>query len=193
MLAGVVVTACVGGSVEDDSTSETTRADDDADDDDDGSPTSNPSAPSTSDDSDPSVTTTATTTTVGTSTTDIDTSDSSSTTSTTTSEDTSSSDTSTGDMPNEACVAGCMIEFGCQDTCECGTTWRSEDACVQWCDANLGEAELFSSFCRDAWEAMSACIGTLTCEQYQQFHNPDVPDYPCVSEADTLAFECEGQ
>jgi hypothetical protein len=188
MLAAVVVAACTDGSVDDDdSSTETTRADDD---DDDGSPTSNPSGPSTSEGSETSSVTTSATTTE-TSTTDIDTGDSSS--STATIDDTSSSDDSTGDPPNEACVAGCMIEFGCQDTCECGTVWTGEAECVQWCDANLEEAELFSTFCRDAWEAVSACIGTLSCEQYHQFHNPDVPDYPCVSEADTLAFECEGQ
>jgi len=86
-----------------------------------------------------------------------------------------------------------MVEFGCQDTCECGTTWESEAACVQWCDANLDEAALFTEFCRDAWEAMSACLGALDCKQYAEFHNPTVPDYPCVSEAEALAFECEGQ
>jgi hypothetical protein len=106
---------------------------------------------------------------------------------------TTDSSSSTGDGHNDACVAGCMIEFGCQDTCECDTTWKSEEACVSWCEANLEKAALFTEFCRDAWENMSACIGTLDCEGYHEFHNPAVPDYPCVSEADSLAFECKGQ
>ncbi len=106
---------------------------------------------------------------------------------------TTESSGSTGDGHNDACVAGCMIEFGCQDTCECDTTWESEEACVAWCEANLEKAALFTEFCRDAWENMSACIGTLDCDGYHEFHNPAVPDYPCVSEADSLAFECKGQ
>ena len=99
---------------------------------------------------------------------------------------------STGD-PMTACAAGCEIEYGCQDTCECSTMWKSAEACTQWCEANLEKAALFSPFCRDAWEGMSACYATLDCDEYHQFHNPAVPDYPCVSEAETLAFECKGQ
>lgn len=183
-LVGVLVSACVDGSADDDSTSSPSRTDDD---DDDGASTDDPSVGETS-----SVTTTATTT-LETSAGETDGSDTSNTDSATASADTSSSEATTGDEPNAACVAGCMVEFGCQDTCECATTWRSEQACVQWCDANLDEAELFTEFCRDAWEAMSECLGTLSCEAYQEFHHPSVPDYPCVSEAETLAFECDGQ
>lgn len=175
---------------------------------DDGS-TSSPTGSSADDDDDDSVTVDATTPDDdGTPSTDSGTSAPSTSTDGTTAADTSADDRSeddatetsvatesgsTTDGHNDACVAGCMIEFGCQDTCECDTTWKSEDACVQWCEANLEKAALFTEFCRDAWEAMSACIGTLDCEGYHEFHNPAVPDYPCVSEADSLAFECKGQ
>jgi hypothetical protein len=169
VLAGLTAsTACEAGSVDDTSTSGPTD-------------TTGGSSTSTTLSSD----TTTTTTTLDTS----DTGDASSSTTV----DPSTTEDSTGDAHNEACVAGCIVEFGCQDTCECGKTWESEAACVQWCEANLAKAETFTEFCRDAWEGISACIGTLACDEYREFHNPQVPDYPCVDEADLLAFECKGQ
>lgn len=182
--------ACAAAEVDDDGTSDPSGSS--ADDDDDGDATIDPTLTSADDgaSTDTSDGTTASTSpTDASSSADSSADDPSDDGSTLTTE----SSGSTGDGHNDACVAGCMIEFGCQDTCECGTTWKSEEACVAWCEANLEKAALFTEFCRDAWENMSACIGTLDCDGYHEFHNPAVPDYPCVSEADSLAFECKGQ
>lgn len=89
--------------------------------------------------------------------------------------------------PNPACVAGCAVEF------ECGTEWGSARECVTWCDANLDAAAMFAQACRDAWEDLSACFGTLSCEEFQAYQAAEMIPYPCQSEAEALAFECEGQ
>jgi len=180
----------------------------DDDDDDDGSSTGSASSDATmtgsSTTNDPSATSTGPTTsaTQTVSTSDDASTDEGSTGSTTTTGDTSTdgsteagdaSTGSTGDTPNQACIDGCMVELACQATCECDTMWRSEQSCVAWCDANLEKAALFSPFCRDAWEALSACFATLTCEEFHAYHNPTMLPYPCSTEAESLAFECEGQ
>ncbi len=97
-----------------------------------------------------------------------------------------SSDSSSGGG-NQACADGCAVEF------MCGMEWMSEEECVTWCEANLEKAYAFSPFCHDAWEGVSACLGTLTCEEFAEWDNPMVFPYPC-SDADTiLAVECKGQ
>jgi hypothetical protein len=89
--------------------------------------------------------------------------------------------------PNQACADGCAVEF------MCGTEWASAEDCVAWCEANLMKANAFSPFCRAAWEGVSACLGTLTCEEFAQWENPMMFPYPC-SEADVaLSVECKGQ
>ncbi|MBC8072100.1 MAG: hypothetical protein IAG13_27515 [Deltaproteobacteria bacterium] len=75
----------------------------------------------------------------------------------------------------------------------CGSQWDSAEACSQWCEDNLDKAALFSPFCAGAWEALSACFGTLDCEQFAAYQAAKVFPYPCSAEADALAFECEGQ
>ncbi|MFO0633913.1 MAG: hypothetical protein U0168_13775 [Nannocystaceae bacterium] len=102
--------------------------------------------------------------------------------------DSGSSGTDTGAIePNPACVAGCAVEF------ECGTEWGSARECVTWCDANLDAAAMFAQACRDAWEDLSACFGTLSCEDFQAYQAAEVIPYPCQSEAESLSFECDGQ
>ncbi len=104
----------------------------------------------------------------------------------TSSSDTTSSEPTTGG-PSQACPDGCMVEF------QCGTRWASEADCVSACEANLDEAAVFSPFCRDAWEALSVCLATLTCEDFATWQDPMMFPYPC-SDADTgIAIECEGQ
>jgi hypothetical protein len=105
----------------------------------------------------------------------------------------SSDGTSTGELedttgePNEACANGCAIEF------MCGSGWMSEAECVTWCEDNLVMARAFASVCRDAWEAVSACVGTLTCEEFASWVSPTSFPYPC-SDADLrLSIDCEGQ
>lgn len=89
--------------------------------------------------------------------------------------------------PSQACIDGCAIEF------MCGTEWASAEDCVTWCENNLMVANDFSPFCRDAWEALSACLATLTCEEFAVWQNPMEFPYPC-SDADTaLSVECKGQ
>jgi hypothetical protein len=185
-----MVACTVGGADDDDTSGGPTSADDD----DDGDASLTMDATTPIDDGGNSTDTTDTTTAP---TTDGSTTDDASDDDPSSDDDDESStmtdaSSSTGD-PISACAAGCMVEYACQDTCECDTTWKSEEACTQWCEANLEKAALFSEFCRDAWEGMSACYATLDCEEYHLFHNPAVPDYPCVSEAETLAFECKGQ
>jgi hypothetical protein len=75
----------------------------------------------------------------------------------------------------------------------CGTEWTSEAECVDWCEQNLIEASLFSEFCADAWEALSACVGTLTCEEFLEHEAPEMFPYPCADEDSVLAVECRGQ
>lgn len=93
---------------------------------------------------------------------------------------------STGPEP-QACADGCAVEFAC------GDEWASEEECVSWCEANLVEAYAFSPFCRAAWEGVSACVATLTCEEFMVWQAPTEFPYPC-SDADViLTVECEGQ
>ncbi|MCA9709916.1 MAG: hypothetical protein KDK70_29020 [Myxococcales bacterium] len=93
----------------------------------------------------------------------------------------------TTDGHNQACVDGCVVEF------MCGTEWSSEDECVTWCETNLDKANAFSPFCRDAWEALSACLGTLTCEEFTEWQDPAMFPYPCSDADAILNVECEGQ
>jgi hypothetical protein len=88
---------------------------------------------------------------------------------------------------HQACIDGCAVEF------MCGTEWASQDECIDWCEQNLIEAALFSPFCADAWEALSACFGTLTCEEFVEHADPQAFPYPCSDEDAALAFECRGQ
>lgn len=89
--------------------------------------------------------------------------------------------------PSQACIDGCAVEF------TCGMEWASAEDCVAWCESNLVEANTFSSYCRDAWEALSACLATLTCEEFAVWQSPMEFPYPC-SDADTLlSVECKGQ
>lgn len=100
--------------------------------------------------------------------------------------DTSSEGSTTGAVESP-CADGCAVEF------ECGAEWKSADACTAWCEANLIEAAMFSEFCEMAWANLSACFGTLTCEEYGEYVSPTMFPYPCSNEADALMFECEGQ
>jgi hypothetical protein len=87
----------------------------------------------------------------------------------------------------QACAEGCAVEFAC------GMEWASEEECVAWCEANLVKAAAFSPFCADAWEAVSACLGTLTCEEFSQWQSPMMFPYPCSDADVALSVECKGQ
>ncbi|MEM9459132.1 MAG: hypothetical protein AAGF11_33445 [Myxococcota bacterium] len=87
----------------------------------------------------------------------------------------------------QACAQGCAVEFSC------GTEWTSEQECVTWCEANLEKAYEFSPFCRDAWAGVSACLGTLTCEEFAEWHDPAMFPYPCSETDAILNVECKGQ
>lgn len=89
--------------------------------------------------------------------------------------------------PSQACADGCAVEF------MCGSEWASVEDCVAWCESNLVLANEFSPFCRDAWEALSACLATLTCEEFAVWQSPMEFPYPC-SDADVVqSTECKGQ
>lgn len=125
-------------------------------------------------------------------------SSSSSSDTSTTGDDTTTSGSSSGSSsddgsttetgPNQACVDGCATEF------ECGMRWRSEGACLQWCEDNLVQAEVEAGpACRISWQSLYACLGTLTCEEYEQWQMPVAVPYPCIGEDEALTFECAGQ
>lgn len=99
----------------------------------------------------------------------------------------SDSGSESGVVMHQACTDGCAIEL------MCGDEWASEAECIDWCEANLVKAAAFSPFCADAWENLSACFGTLDCDQFAEYQAPMMFPYPCSDEADALAFECEGQ
>jgi hypothetical protein len=94
---------------------------------------------------------------------------------------------STTGGPSQACIDGCAVEH------MCGTEWASAEECVAWCEANLVEASAFSPFCRDAWEALSACLATLDCDELEQWQNPTAFPYPCSNADVVLSVECKGQ
>lgn len=96
-------------------------------------------------------------------------------------------DGTTGDEPNAACAAGCAVEF------MCGTEWATEEDCVAWCETNLVKAAAFSPFCSAAWENVSACVATLTCEEFAEWENPMMFPYPCSDADVVLSVECKGQ
>lgn len=98
----------------------------------------------------------------------------------------SESSGSTGE-PASACEQGCAVAFTC--TAE----WPSQEECVIACEANLAEAAAFSPLCATAWENVSECVGTLTCEQYLEWSMPTMFPYPCADADVGLRFECEGQ
>lgn len=100
---------------------------------------------------------------------------------------TSAVESSTGGEPNPACVAGCATQV------TCNMDFETEDECVTWCEENLGAAMVFSEPCHDAWQALSACFGGLSCDEYAEYLSPSMFPYPCSGEADGLAFECDGQ
>jgi hypothetical protein len=89
--------------------------------------------------------------------------------------------------PSQACIDGCAVEF------MCGTEWASAEDCVTACESNLVTASEFSPFCRDAWEALSACLATLTCEDFAVWQSPMEFPYPCSDADVALSVECKGQ
>lgn len=95
------------------------------------------------------------------------------------------SESTTGE-PTQACIDSCAVEV------ECGRFWSSIEECETWCEANLVEAGYFSTYCQDAWEGLHACIGGLTCEQYEAYLAGGNA-FPCDAAFYTLDLECEGQ
>ncbi len=85
------------------------------------------------------------------------------------------------------CTAGCMTQL------ECTAVWKNLEACVTACEDNLIQAALFSQFCEIAWENLSACFGTLTCDEYAEYLEAVTFPYPCDLESDALSWECKGQ
>jgi hypothetical protein len=102
--------------------------------------------------------------------------------------DTGASSTTEG---QSACQAGCQVEVDCGF---CSTEWEDVDECIEWCEANLVKAGEFADFCQAAWENVHACVGTLDCDEFADWCDREPPfDYPCITEDQTLEFECEGQ
>jgi hypothetical protein len=100
-------------------------------------------------------------------------------------DDDSGDDDSTGGVSyTPACVDGCAVEA------TCGNEWSSELECISWCEDNLIEAGRFSPFCRNAWEGLHACLGTLDCPGFEDYL---MGGRSCQIETFTHAVECEGQ
>ena len=93
----------------------------------------------------------------------------------------------TGGIMSQDCADGCVVEF------QCGIQWKSAEECTEFCNANLAAAAQFSPWCMQAWEELSACLGALDCEQFNQWQAAAMFPYPCYQEDDALAFECDGQ
>ncbi len=106
--------------------------------------------------------------------------------SSTAADSTEASSSDTGAV-HEACTEGCIVEA------MCGTEWTTAEECAAWCEDNLDKAYAFSPFCAGAWENLSACFGTLDCEEFAEYEMAAMASYPCSEEAEALAFECEGQ
>jgi hypothetical protein len=88
-------------------------------------------------------------------------------------------------------MTACQVEVDCGF---CGTQWKSVEACIEWCTANLDEAAAFTDACRDAWAGMHACVGQLSCEDFSAWcMKMPLRDYPCLGADENLSFECEGQ
>ncbi len=114
---------------------------------------------------------------------------------------TSSGSTSTGSTTTDSQTDGSTTEsimaMPCAESCAvqfaCTKDWRTEQACVDACEANLMKAEAFEVACAAAWEDLYTCLGTLTCEELAEWMNPSQVPYPCMSEDEVLGFECAGQ
>lgn len=89
--------------------------------------------------------------------------------------------------PTSACQQGCAVQF------QCTMEWPSEEECVTACEANLVRAAAFAQSCAEAWENVSECLGTLTCEELLEWSMPTTFPYPCADADEGLAFECQGQ
>lgn len=89
--------------------------------------------------------------------------------------------------PTSACQQGCAVQF------QCTMEWSSEEECVTACEANLVRAAAFAQACAQAWENVSECLGTLTCEELLEWSMPMTFPYPCADADEGLAFECQGQ
>lgn len=86
-----------------------------------------------------------------------------------------------------ACAEHCVVQLACTQA------WRSEQACIDACEANLVEATVFEVACAAAWVDLYACLGTLTCDELAQWMRPARFPYPCLSQDEVLGFECAGQ
>ncbi len=94
--------------------------------------------------------------------------------------------------PATPCEARCAVEVACPKV-SCFVWGEDLDTCITECEANLVEAMDWSPQCNDAWEGIEGCIGTLSCEEYTEYCDAAVKDYPCFAEAEIHAIECAGQ
>lgn len=95
-------------------------------------------------------------------------------------------DGSTGEPEDPyGCIASCTVSTECTEARVGGAL----DECVMWCeeDATFSDGE-----CAEALIARNECLGSLTCDGYEDWLNEPVPDYPCVDEDEAVYATCEG-
>lgn len=99
----------------------------------------------------------------------------------------------TAGLPEEAeevCEAACELA----STCELEVEDCFAD-CILWLEGVASDPDLDPE-CVDAEVDFLACIGALTCEEYEQFSEGDPEPYPCQAEEEQICDggggECEG-
>lgn len=79
-----------------------------------------------------------------------------------------------GDSVDPSCSSWCNTIRECTDT--------SSSECTQACAAELRNARAISQECLDAVKSQNACVGELSCSEFEAWKDESPPDaYPCRS------------
>jgi hypothetical protein len=95
------------------------------------------------------------------------------------------------DIIHDSCEAACPITT----ECVADPLYATTEECIETCSTSYDEDDL--NQCDSRVLALSFCIGTLTCEEYQEHlmtlddGDPSIdPDYKCAAELEAL-YACE--
>ena len=88
-----------------------------------------------------------------------------------------------GDDVDGTCSSWCAVVEECTDT--------SFSECREACAAELRNAGSVSPQCVDAVKGQNACVGELTCVEFEAWNDEDPPDaHPCKDADDVVADAC---
>jgi len=88
-----------------------------------------------------------------------------------------------GDNVDPSCSSWCAVVEECTDT--------SLSECREACAAELRNARAISPQCVDAVKGQNACVGELTCAEFDAWNDEGPPDaYPCRNNDDEVADAC---